>query len=147
MTGFKLNHCYRLKKKYHHGYIARKLTDAHDHGRMTIHVEHYAFDAKHVVDGSVVDKNNELIIGADDYHCFTEYKPFKANGTYQLREQYVNTFGHTEFTLETFGQTAFTFTADKIDNGSVYVYTENGEKQFLIACSHERHMFKRIDNK
>lgn len=145
MTGFKLNHVYRLKKEYRYGYLSRKLVEEHNKGRMTIHIDHYAFAAKNVIDGNVVDTHNAMIISVDDYHCFTEFKPFKANGTYRLRDEYVIMYNHNEYTRETFGNTAFTFTVDKIMHGSAYV--EEGDHTFLIACPHERHMFKRIDNK
>lgn len=147
MNGFKLNRVYLLKKKYHGSDIALRMVNAHNLGRATIHVGYLAITAKHVVNGSIVDSNESVIVDSGDYDCFIEYKPFKVNAVYQLRDKYVNMYDHTEYTQENFGQTAFTFTVDRNDHGSAYVCTENGEKRFLIACSYERHMFKRIDNK
>ena len=145
MTGFKSNHVYLLKKKYRHGYIGSKLTEAHNDG--CTNVAGAVITAKHVVDGSIVRSNGEVIVHADDFDCFEEFKPFKVNGTYQLRNKYIDKYKHSEYTQETFGNTAFTFTVAKIEFDSAYVCTENGQKSFLIACSNERHMFKRIDNK
>lgn len=145
MTGFKLNHVYRLKKKYHESNIILKMAAAYRDGRAD--VSDAAITAKHVIDGSIVCSKGVVIVHADDFDCFDEYKPFKVNGIYKLRDKYVDKFKRNEYTRDTFGDTAFTFTVDKIIHGLAYVCTENGQKSFLIACSNDRHMFKRIDNK
>lgn len=76
-------------------------------------------------------------------------KPFKIGATYQLKKRYVDQLHWTDCMFELYGEKrVFTFTvhAYNKDLDLAFCVNENGV-DVAVACTHERHMFKRIDNK
>ena len=78
-----------------------------------------------------------------------EKKPFKLGATYKLKKRYVDELQWTDYMFELYGEKrVFTFTVGACDNalGLVYCVNQNGG-DVAVACTFERHMFKRVDNK
>lgn len=70
-----------------------------------------------------------------------EKKPFKVGAEYRLKEKYIDDFNWSiSSELGIKPHTQFTFTVERAGD---YVYS-NGH---IVAYSHERHMFTRVDNK
>lgn len=77
-------------------------------------------------------------------------KPFKVGATYKLKKRFIHTLEWTDRMLEFYGgKRSFEFTVVRHQYNDEVVCTDIGNEHYILAIAlpHERHMFKRVDNK
>lgn len=150
---FLLGATYKLKKKYIEQFSRTPRTvENYGRGDLTFNVGGLSRS------GDAWDGNGTLIALRTERHMFKrvnryfnkEKKPFKVGATYKLKKRFINSIEWTDRMLEFYGEKRsfeFTVARHKYNNDVVCADIGNEHDILAIALPHERHMFKRVDNK